>query len=74
MNDSNKLRQRLSHPLDSRIMRCTDCGFHETGLSARLRYFDHPDARKGFEVKHCPRCGGNTLRLRDITEALEGKP
>ncbi len=48
------------HPLDNAIMRCKRCGFHELGLSARLRYFDHPDAPNGFEVKHCPKCGGTT--------------
>lgn len=56
--------QAEEHPLDERIMRCMKCGWHETGLSARLRYYDHPDSQKGFEVKHCPKCGGNTVSIR----------
>jgi hypothetical protein len=68
MNDTEK------HPLDSRILKCVRCGFCETELSARLRRFDHPDARKGFEVKHCPGCGGDTKILLKIAAALGGEP
>jgi hypothetical protein len=49
----------VSHPLDDKIMVCP-LGHHETGLSARLRFYDHPLARRGWLVKHCAVCGSNT--------------